>query len=383
MKKTIEAIKSMLSKYNNQIFTAGICMYVFAIIMSDYTIIGNYIPEFLFSCIKYLSVAISILKIAFIDIKTYSIKQRKNVILLTTLVLIISIVSKNRTILQIFLLILGMKDINFKKIARAIFWLELILLSLTVFASVTGIIENRIITRTGETVIRYSLGFKDCKYPAIILWSISILYLYLKKEKIKLYEIIILLISNIIMYKVTDSRNELICSVIPIILMPLIVKVNKEKLNKIIYYTSKYSMSILFIMFFIMTLMYGNKAPGSIEINKALSGRLYLTNKAMQNYGVTLFGSHIKWIGLNSVYSGIATKAEMNFVDCSYMKIMFEYGIIGILMLIIGYLKLFKDKRVKEDISLVILILIINFHSFLDPQFFVLPFNIFLLLSNI
>ena len=55
-----------------------------------------------------------------------------------------------------------MKDINFKKIARAIFWLELILLSLTVFASVTGIIENRIITRTGETVIRYSLGFKDC-----------------------------------------------------------------------------------------------------------------------------------------------------------------------------------------------------------------------------
>ena len=32
MKKTIEAIKSMLSKYNNQIFTAGICMYVFAII---------------------------------------------------------------------------------------------------------------------------------------------------------------------------------------------------------------------------------------------------------------------------------------------------------------------------------------------------------------
>jgi len=51
-----------------------------------------------------------------------------------------------------------------------------------------------------------------------------------------------------------------------------------------------------------MTLMYGNKAPGSIEINKALSGRLYLTNKAMQNYGVTLFGSHIKWIGLNSVY---------------------------------------------------------------------------------
>ena len=81
-----------------------------------------------------------------------------------------------------------------------------------------------------------------------------------------------------------------------------------QKLNKIIYYTSKYSMSILFIMFFIMTLMYGNKAPGSIEINKALSGRLYLTNKAMQNYGVTLFGSHIKWIGLNSVYSGIATK---------------------------------------------------------------------------
>ena len=59
----------------------------------------------------------------------------------------------------------------------------------------------------------------------------------------------------------------------------------------------------------------------------------------MQNYGVTLFGSHIKWIGLNSVYSGIATKAEMNFVDCSYMKIMFEYWIIGILMLIIGYLK--------------------------------------------
>ena len=80
------------------------------------------------------------------------------------------------------------------------------------------------------------------------------------------------------------------------------------------------------------------------------------------------------------MYSGLITKAEMNFVDCSYMKIMFEYGIVGIGLLIFGYLKLFNIEEVKKDNILILVLLNINLHSFLDPQFLALPFNIFLIM---
>lgn len=380
MKDQIEKVKQFIARENEKIFIFGFITYIISVIISDYTIIGNYIPDNIISLVKYFGIFLAIIKIVFVDISKYSQKEKIKIMILFGLVLIISFASKNRTILQYFFLIVGAKDVSLKKIAKAVLITESILLILLILFSSTGIIENRVIERTGETIKRYSLGFKDCKYPAIMMWSITLIILYLRNKDITWLELILMILTNIVIYKLTDSRNELICSLMCIIVVPILLKLNNKKVNKIIYYGTKYSISILFIVFFILTLLYGARINIIYKINKGLSGRLYLTHKALNEYGLTLFGKHIKWLGLNSMYSGLITKAEMNFVDCSYMKIMFEYGIIGIGLLIYGYLKLFNRKEVKNDLILILVLLNINLHSFLDPQFFALPFNIFLIM---
>lgn len=380
MKNQIEKIKKFIVKENEKIFILGLIIYIVSVIISDYTIIGNNISDNIVSLIKYFGVFLAIIKIVFVDMSKYSEKEKVRLLILFGLVLIISIVSKNRTILQYFFLIVGAKDVSFKKIATAVLIAESIILITMSFLSSTGIVENRVITRTSETIKRYSLGFKDCKYPAIMIWSITLIILYLRNKNITLIELILMVLTNIVIYKLTDSRNELLCSLISIVAVPILLKINNKKLNKVIYYGTKYSISILFIVFFILTLLYGAKINLIYGINKGLSGRLYLTHKALNEYGVPLFGKHIKWLGLNSMYSGLITKAEMNFVDCSYMKIMFEYGIVGIGLLIFGYLKLFNIEEVKNDNILILVLLNINLHSFLDPQFLALPFNIFLIM---
>lgn len=381
-KKSLKKVTLFFNENNRKIYIFGLLLYLITVIVSNYTILGNVIPNICFTIVKYIGLLIVAFKILIYDITGYGCKDFLRVIFSFLLIFIIVLSSKNMTLLHYFILILGIKDIPFRKVVKAVLIAEVIVTVIIISLACTGIIENRIYGRTNESAKRYSLGFKDCKYPAIFVWSITILYIYLKNKKITKKDIISLLLLNIIFFILTDSKSEFICSLIAIISAPIILKIKNIKIKKAITYTAKYIMIVSFIIMLILTFFYNSHNPIMKTLDTKLSGRLNLSHRALENYGITIFGQHIKWIGLNSIYLGKAKKVEMNFVDCSYLKVMFEYGIAGITLLLTGYWKLINKKNIYNNKILLLSIIVIAIHSIFDPQLLALPMNIFLLLIN-
>ena len=66
-----------------------------------------------------------------------------------------------------------------------------------------------------------------------------------------------------------------------------------------------------------------------------------------------------------------------NYVDCAYLNILINYGVIVLLILCIGFM--FIGKGVKEK-NTCIVIIFLAIHSITDPQLIELMYNPFLLL---
>ncbi|WP_206763316.1 hypothetical protein, partial [Clostridium perfringens] len=72
-----------------------------------------------------------------------------------------------------------------------------------------------------------------------------------------------------------------------------------------------------------------------VTVNKLITGRLALGRNAFDTFGVHLFGTrNVQFIG-----SGGKTESVIgyNYVDSSYVQMLFTYGIVPVVLLIIIY----------------------------------------------
>ena len=99
------------------------------------------------------------------------------------------------------------------------------------------------------------------------------------------------------------------------------------------------------------------------ELNKLLTGRLSLASDAWDIYGITLLGQKIRWVVENEWLSQL----RYDYVDSSYLNILFSYGLIVVIFIIIGY-SIVGSLEISNNIYYSLMILIIALHSAYDPQ---------------
>ena len=103
-------------------------------------------------------------------------------------------------------------------------------------------------------------------------------------------------------------------------------------------------------------------------------------HNALMEHGVSLFGEKIRWIGFGGLgYTTSALKEEYNFVDCSYVKVLLDYGIIFFVIMLSGY-ALVSYRAIKEkDRFLCNCILFMCIYSIIEPRIIEFGFNPFVL----
>lgn len=355
-------------------------IYLIMSILDLNTVLGEGSRSYIMSIIKYLCLIVILMKIVIFDIKSYSGKTYLKILLLVVLCFIVGKISNNRTFIQYLILIIGAYNIPFRKIAKSVLLAEGIAVFLIIVMSLANVIPNRVYERTNSDVARYSLGFKYATYPAIYIWYFTLLYLYIRNNKTKYWEYGILLALNVVMYILTDSRNEVICSVLIMLLVIVYNKIQSKKNKGILQLSAKWSMIVLTIISLLLSLNYSYKNETMREINKFSSDRLYLSKKALDNYGIKLFGNRIEWIGLSMIHFGNYNKKEFNYVDVSYLNILINYGVIMLLLILYAFYKITKNEIKKGNSFICCFILVIAIHSFINPQLFQITYNIFILL---
>ena len=131
-------------KYNKEeIFLIGFVLYLIQSFMRT-TMFKEIIPVRIFSVVKYIGLIFVLYKI--IDDK-YTIKRILVIFMILTAFLVTLIESTYSILLEYFILIIGAKDVEWKKIVNLYFKTICILLILTIISAKLGIIENLVYFR--------------------------------------------------------------------------------------------------------------------------------------------------------------------------------------------------------------------------------------------
>ena len=118
--------------------------------------------------------------------------------------------------------------------------------------------------------------------------------------------------------------------------------------------------------------------PFLVSINKLITGRLALGRNAFDTFEVHLFGTrNVQFIGSGGKIESVI---GYNYVDSSYVQMLFTYGIVPVVLLIVIYV-VASRKQYKDGQYLFVAILsLIAFNCMIEAFWFVPTYNIFMFL---
>ncbi|MDD2980782.1 MAG: hypothetical protein PHN80_12555 [Hespellia sp.] len=242
---------------------------------------------------------------------------------------------------DIVLLLVGAKDISYKKILKVYVGVVFVLLSYTMISALTGRIDNLIFRQDGRRArIAFGIGYPT-DFSAYIFYMV-LAVCCLRKEKIRYIEIGMIVLLGIFVYMFCDARLNTIC----LILVAGVMFYHKLRCSNAEKRGEEYEMNAIFSMLlalsatifaFIMiglSMLYSTDNKFLLLADRVLNNRLRLGKKGIDLYGFSIFGQQIPMIG-----NGGSTKQPKNyfFLDSSYLSASLRFGILafGALLLIL------------------------------------------------
>ncbi|MDO4169121.1 MAG: hypothetical protein Q4D45_04395 [Lachnospiraceae bacterium] len=288
-----------------------------------------------------------------------------------------------RMLFMTFIFIYGMKGVKFEKIARImLIWLVMSFF-IIVIGSQSGVIDNWGYG-LAEKRPRYAIGYFYPSHATSALFYLTILFCYVKKEKLKLWHVFLLEIINIWQYMQTNSRTGTALITIALITFYFskFVKINMSK--GIIGFCFKYSFPVCAILSVFCCIFY-HKFSILGKINDFVTNRIALGHDGILNYGIHLHGQQIKWIGNGGLgYLTNQLNCSYNYVDCSYVKILLECGLIVWLIVICGFTVSSILAVQNNDKYMAVSLMFVAGYCIIEPRLIELGFNPFVLvLANL
>ena len=240
--------------------------------------------------------------------------------------------------------------------------------------SLVGMVPNLQYNRAG--VIRNSFGFI---YPTDFASHCFYLFLaisYLLKEKFIWTRSLFGVLLSAFIIKYCDARLNALSILLATVIFIYFYYSNGKKLK--IFALLPYSAVVFASTVTYLSYKFSWSNPFLVSVNRLITGRLALGRNAFDTFGVHLFGTrNVQFIG-----SGGKTESVIgyNYVDSSYVQMLFTYGIVPVVLLIVIYV-VASRKQYKDGQYLFVAILsLIAFNCMIEAFWFVPTYNIFMFL---
>ena len=240
--------------------------------------------------------------------------------------------------------------------------------------SLVGIVPNLQYNRAG--VIRNSFGFI---YPTDFASHCFYLFLaisYLLKDKLIWTRTLFGFLLSAFIIKYCDARLNALSILLATVIFIYFYYSDEKKLK--IFALLPYSAVVFASIVTYLSYKFSWSNPFLVSVNKLITGRLALGRNAFDTFGVHLFGTrNVQFIG-----SGGKTESVIgyNYVDSSYVQMLFTYGIVPVVLLIVIYV-VASRKQYKDGQYLFVAILsLIAFNCMIEAFWFVPTYNIFMFL---
>lgn len=285
--------------------------------------------------------------------------------------------SFNKTIIFYLLIFIAACNVDENHIIKISCAVQSVVLCVCVIGSRIGVIKDYVRQDGGR--IRHFLGFSWTTTGAILFVFILLQYIYLKKGKLSIWEDIIALGISLYLYKMTNSRFAFLISIVTIIIFAIYrLNVNNGRFIQKLKGVFIASPVVVAIFAILLHAFYNPQNTIYFQLNKLLSGRLALGQNAMSEYGISLFGKDIEWIGFNMEET---LRGTYNYVDCSYVKILLDHGILFLGIVLLAYAYMLKKSIQKKQYYYTWILMIIMIFCITEPRLFDITFNPFIVLT--
>lgn len=371
-------IRIATGKFNRSdiLFFTAYILYTFANVL-DLTIWAASAPgvSTLLKLLRYGAYAICVAKI-FLE-ERYKEKKIWVLLMAVASVVISWQFSERVAYLYYLLFFIAAYGISIDRIIRCTMWIQSLVLAVNVTGSLINLSEDYIWESEGR--IRHFLGFDWITFSPILYFFVMLEYIFLKKGKISWKEYIVFNLINYLLFDLTNTRMTFL---ITFLLLTFFFVFSGRFAEKIFI---KCFGKIFILMPFLFTgvavwasYAYNPANETWLAVNELLSNRLKLSQSALKNYGITLFGQPIEWVGhtVDELLSGAT--ATYNYVDCSYLQILFTYGIIPLIMILTAYACIIKWGIDSKEYYICWIILFVLILSITEPRLISLSFNPFI-----
>ena len=283
-------------------------------------------------------------------------------------------ITGSKLIVFLTLFLIAISDICFREILKISLWTNGLCLATVIFCYKVGLIPDRYEPNSRK---RHALGFNFTTTGSNYWLYFVLLYICYRKRKITWMECILLEAITCYFFAMTDTKNAFAITTL-VIIFAYLLKIWKEYYGRYLFvFFIKNITCIGTILFIILMFLFDKIDFVSKTIDEILSNRLTLSCAAVEDYGVHLFGQSIEWVGGTNIFD--TEWRVYNYVDSSYMQILFSYGIIVLMILLIGYHFLGREIVMAKDWYFGLVIVLGAIHSTFDPQFLWIQYNIFIL----
>lgn len=379
MPGTLSAQSKMLKKDPKAIYYSALALYLLAKYAEISTI--YYTSASVGLGMRY----IRLLSYAMIAVYTvlYTRFTREEIIKYMALISCVAIVSytvHSVTLLAAFMFIFAAKDFDIYEVIRFVVVLQIITTIVIVAGCLAGIVPDWTYFISGR--YRHSLGFFYPNRLSSIYFFIVIALFYLVGSGFNIIEIAGLEILNFVIFYFTNSRMAFALTTLALILFLFISVVDRMGME--ISFNRKVYICLLVIIPLICIAACWIYKPSTMHllsrINGLISNRIQMGGAALHTKPITLFGNINEWYGfggLGYLYTQLA--GEYNAVDCSFVKIFLDYGVLLWALIIIGYAMAAAYAVDRGDKYLSIAILLVFVYCMIEPNLIEIGFNPFVL----
>lgn len=272
--------------------------------------------------------------------------------------------------------IFSARNVDYREIFKATMLVQLGVMAVSVVCSLSGVIPNEVWDE--ETRARYSLGYTYCTYGSHISLFLMLIYISLRRN-INLAEMTLLLGWNYMWYHVTDTRTDLLLCI------PAVIACYLSGRLKLSFYDRR--MANAFYMLAAPVIGLGVIAaqvlfnPNDVrwsKIDSILHERLRCGHDAIAEYDLKMWGQYIKWVGAGGYK--LHPDWKYNYVDCAYLKYLLHYGIVFLILLLIGLVLVGTKVSGSGNHGLQAAFMVWLVYGAIDAEFFELNFQPFMLL---
>lgn len=317
--------------------------------------------------------------------KEYTRRQVTAICCIIAIIFLSCIYSRDFDLLYFICFAFGIKGIAYFKVLRVTFSIHIIVICIIIISVSTGIISNEMMGSIvwSETMIsdeftqRYTLGFGHPNTASSIVLFVTMIYMCMR-NKCSFLEFVIGFGINFMVYQKTGSRT---CFIIAIIFLPLMYWfANKKKFQGYWQVLLTIAPIIIILTATLMQVFYNPNNELFVEIDTLLSSRLRLGHQGFLDYGITLFGQNIFWVGMYNIDNEYGF--SYNYVDSAYMRILLDHGIIVyIFFCIAAMITMYYLVKIKNG-KLCIAFLALLVHSIVEISIYNISVSPFCLLMG-